>query len=332
MKQLVLALMLLSVLPALAEANTIEYFEGNININSTKTSFLISMIFDRPPTGIVEYPLFYRIEGFQNAGNIGGAVCEAQRKPWGTNIVCDFRNTQGTGRTLEIKYETSVLVKLVEGQRLFSTTVRVPEDTGRMVVRTYLGNGFVLIDPDKGPLPPYTPSDGVSGSDGRRIFVIWTRNETTKGEGLDMTVAYERILPPTSGFSTILLVGAGALFVALIAIVLVKRRKGDGTKIVVPLTLLKDDERKIVEYLQSQGGITKQRALVTHTGFSKAKISRLVRDLQTRGVIKVKGVGRVNEITLTPVLQKVEDDAKTAKTPENEPNKPQEPHTTEEKK
>lgn len=323
MKQLLIPLALtLLLIPVIADAK-IEFFESNMVINSTRTDVSIGIIFDRTPTGTLEMPLFYRIENFEYFATFRGASCEAVRKPWGTNIVCDFTRTEGSERTLEMKYHTADLVKLVEDQRLFTTTVRVPDDTDKLVVRAYLAQGFVLIDPNKGPLPPYTPVDGLSGSDGRRIFVVWTRNATAKGEGLGVTLAFERVLPQTVTEAPIMLVmGSTALIILLILIVLIKRRREEA---VAPVTLLKEDERRIVEYLQTQGGVVKQRSIVNHTGFSKAKVSRLVRDLETRGVLTVKGLGRVNEIKLVTQREAVEKkEAETPKTPVNEPNKPQE--------
>lgn len=324
MKRFILVLAALLIVPVVAEAK-IEFLESNIEVNSTKTEFFIGIIFDQPPTGTMEYPLLYRIENFGFGGNIRGVKCEAQRKPWGTNIACDFAGAQGPGRTLELKYETADLVKIVENQRLFSTTVRAPQDTDRLVVRAYLAPGFVLVDPDKGPLPPFTPVNGVSGSDGRRIYVVWSQNATAKGEGLDVTIAYERILPQTGGELPLLLImGFVGLVLALIVIVLIKRRREEKAT-ATPITILKEDERKIVEFLQSQGGVAKQRALVTHTGFSKAKVSRLVRDLQVRKVLAVKGMGRTNEVKLLiTVSQKAKEEPRQAKTPDFETKPPTE--------
>ncbi|QQG39680.1 MAG: hypothetical protein HYS81_04915 [Candidatus Aenigmatarchaeota archaeon] len=312
-------MILLVIVPTLAEAR-LEYMESNAVINSTKIDFSVRIIFQDVPAGTFEYPLFYKVDDFRSGGNIGGVACEAQRKPWGTNIACDFTNAERTGRTLELRYETTDLVDIVDNQRVFSDNIRAPDDTKRLVVRTYLAQGFVLVGPDSGPLPPYTPLDGVSGTDGRVIYVVWNRNETSKGEGVPVTVAYERVIPQASSDIPLLLViGFAGLIAVLLLLILLKRR---GTEQPVSLTLLKEDERKIVEFLKSQGGIAKQRAIVAHTGFSKAKVSRLVRDLELRGLLAVKGMGRVNEVKLLgPKDQKEE---KTAKTPVNEVNKAQE--------
>ncbi|MBI4017662.1 MAG: hypothetical protein HY366_01805 [Candidatus Aenigmarchaeota archaeon] len=314
MKRLLALLLLFALLPAAADAR-LEYVESNININATRTDFLMGIIFDRTPSGVLEYPLFYKIDNFVASASFKGASCEAQRKTWGTAIICDFTKSQGPGRTLELKYATADLVKLVDAQRHFSTTVRAPDDTDKMVVRAYLSQGLVLIDPEKGVLPPYTPVDGVSGSDGRRIFVVWTRNATARGDGLDVTLTYERILPQQNSESTLLIIlGLTGAIIVIIAAVLLKRRKETFTQ---PLTLLKEDERRIVEFIQSQNGVARQRAIVAHTGFSKAKVSRLVRDLEARGAVTVRGMGRVNEVKLV-----VPKEAK-AERPENEPVTPE---------
>ena len=70
-------------------------------------------------------------------------------------------------------------------------------------------------------------------------------------------------------------------------------------RIGITLTVLKEDEKKAIEALLAAGGKITQRELQDKIGFSKAKVSRLVFDLEKRGVIKKDRTGRTNILILS---------------------------------
>ncbi len=66
----------------------------------------------------------------------------------------------------------------------------------------------------------------------------------------------------------------------------------------IPAELLTEDEEKIVKIMQQHGGKITQDKLPELTGFSRPKITRLVYELENRGIIKKKTKGRTNELVL----------------------------------
>jgi DNA-binding Lrp family transcriptional regulator len=64
-------------------------------------------------------------------------------------------------------------------------------------------------------------------------------------------------------------------------------------------SVLNKDEKRIVDILSRHGGKSGQKVLVRESDFSKAKVSRLVKNLKERGVVDIEPIsGRENRIIL----------------------------------
>ncbi len=59
-----------------------------------------------------------------------------------------------------------------------------------------------------------------------------------------------------------------------------------------------DDERRVVELLAANDGRMKQSEIVRETGWSKAKVSRLLSTMEARGEVAKLSVGRENVVSL----------------------------------
>ncbi|ENN96608.1 transcriptional regulator, MarR family protein [Methanocaldococcus villosus KIN24-T80] len=64
------------------------------------------------------------------------------------------------------------------------------------------------------------------------------------------------------------------------------------------LNFLTDDEKKIIKLIKEHKYIT-QKDIVSLTRMSKSKVSRIVSELEERGIVKKEKVGRINMLTLT---------------------------------
>ena len=64
------------------------------------------------------------------------------------------------------------------------------------------------------------------------------------------------------------------------------------------LKTLKDDELKIYEIIFAENGIIFQSELVDKTGFSKAKVSRCLNTLESRGLVERRRRGMSNVVLL----------------------------------
>jgi len=64
------------------------------------------------------------------------------------------------------------------------------------------------------------------------------------------------------------------------------------------LSVLDDYEKKVINAIVAAGGEINQKRIVQETNLSKAKVSRIVKDLVNRGIIEVQRLGRTNKIKL----------------------------------
>ena len=149
-------------------------------------------------------------------------------------------------------------------------------------------------------MTPFNPDFGREGSDGRRIFVSWTFDKPTLGQNISVSAIYELL-----GFDTF------TLFFIILALVVItfllafmflfKKHK---VKDILPV--LTDGERKVMEIILRENGHVDQRVIVKETDFSKAKVSRVINDLISRGLVEKISRGRKNLIKLKKAVKKPE--------------------------
>jgi hypothetical protein len=69
------------------------------------------------------------------------------------------------------------------------------------------------------------------------------------------------------------------------------------------LTALEGDEKKLVKEIADHGGEMLQNELVLSLNFSKAKVSRMLTDLEKRGLVQKKQYGLTNKVALAGKLR-----------------------------
>lgn len=250
-------------------------------------------------------PLFYNIHRLEYSANFENVKCNLQKKSYGTDIVCDVFPTKEK-RQLNLEFDSFDTVKRSDNVSLFKQDFNIPLNTKTIFLKTTLPEGMVLIE--KSTLfQPYLPVDGEKGSDGRRIFVTWRRENLKLGENFNIQIAYEST---TDNYSQLITFFTGSLIGLIIIILLmgggiwyfIKKRKG----IQILLPVLKKDEKIIIETLMKYKGKTNQRILVNESNYSKAKVSKVLKSLEERGLIKLERIGRTNKVYLIENYEKQE--------------------------
>ena len=137
----------------------------------------------------------------------------------------------------------------------------------------------------------YLPTEGTQGTDGRRIFIEWNFENPKLGSSIDVTVLYEELQTN----ETMVLLGVLGV-VLILAFIFVKSRK---TSYDIIMPVLTRDERKVMEMiLASDKKEINQNDVVRELDASKAKVSRIIKNLEIRGLIEIKHIGRKNKIKL----------------------------------
>lgn len=241
------------------------------------------------------------VRAFDSQGRLPCEYAELENE-----ILCTPSPHNGSYEVL-IEYETGLPATQTARHMLYSKVKRilVPIDTYRL--RVVLPEGYGLIDGAN--TSAYAPATGRvgSGSSGRRIYVEWTADSTSIGDRLSYQVRYQElnvfqdILPASpTAVAALLLV----LIAAGLALYIRRSRSEDTIASVFPV--LKDDEKDVIRYMVEHDGECGQKDLVDELDYSKAKISRLVKDLEERNLVTKIKEGRRNRLKLKKDLGDME--------------------------
>jgi len=197
--------------------------------------------------------------------------------------------------------------ELLEGDS-FIASLDVPFDTEQMLIELELPEKAVLEKPMR--------NGAVSGSavyprpkaletDGRVIMVVWEFNDLKKGDELAFYVKFKK---PFRYFvhTIIAIIGVLVIILAVMYAVFRRKTKKPSPSIVVEQFKeekdiekhLKEDEEQIVNILKLKEGQCEQGTLRVATGFSKAKLSGLLKELEERKIIHKEKRGKKNLVFL----------------------------------
>ena len=147
------------------------------------------------------------------------------------------------------------------------------------------------------------PKPTTVTSDGRRLYIIWERQNVKVKDILSFFVIFEK----KTGSIFLILSIVIMIMLALILFFYLRKPKIK-TKVRVikkvkqvktPIEkYLKEDEEQIVNILKQRGGQCEQGTLVVVTGFSKAKLSSLIKELEERNIVYKEQKGKKNVIYL----------------------------------
>jgi len=179
----------------------------------------------------------------------------------------------------------------------FNIQLELKDDVSRVTSLVTLPIGMIIKDENE-----IFPSGYRTLSNGRNILVYWELENVSSTQPLGFRVKYQSIQPSPEIFNRfyflILLLIIALFFVALYAL---KKRKVIVKKIVrvkpekIVMEVLDEYEKKVYEIVKEAGKI-KQNEIVEKTGFSKARVSRVLKSLAEKKLVKVEKRGRTNMV------------------------------------
>ncbi|NIO44618.1 MAG: hypothetical protein GTN36_03650 [Candidatus Aenigmarchaeota archaeon] len=128
-------------------------------------------------------------------------------------------------------------------------------------------------------------------------------NDLKKGERIDVSVAFEKIGDIIISefpieFSIIIIIGIAAAIVVFYQFYW----KNKSVKLILPV--LKKDEKIIFDTVMKHGNGVNQKIIVKDSGYSKAKVSKVLNSLKERGLIKLERIGRKNKVYIEKNFEK----------------------------
>ncbi len=203
--------------------------------------------------------------------------------------------SEGT-HLVTLTYETAYPIADVGENTIVRYSDRLPYQANSHKLTLKLPVGYI-VPRERGKDESFyiSPAPTDVYSDGQRIIILWEH----QGQELAISVIARKVVGPPIGW--IASTGASLVLAAAVTIwFLLRERKKPKTKQVRKKTVvptLIDNEQKVVEFLKQNGEIW-QKQIQHATGFSKAKVSRIVRNLEERGVVTKTIYGNTNKIAL----------------------------------
>jgi len=198
-----------------------------------------------------------------------------------------------SGKEIKVSYIDKESIEIGE-KYYFVTKNRFYIDSD-VRVSFILEEGFVLENQD------IYPAASEIGSDGKRIIISWNKQIKEK-EDLPIFVIFKDIR--SSEYEWILFFALVILATIIIyfgyrkiearKLKRVRKRKKRGGVV----EHLLESEKKVMSELKGVRGGVWQKQLQIKTGFSKAKLSRTIRNLESRKLIKKIPIGNTNKIKL----------------------------------
>jgi len=257
--------------------------DGNAKIKLTVT-------FQQPAKGF-QLAIFGAVKNFEAASNSGPVDCKLSVGA-ASIIDCKMNLTQEK-RTLELELETADFVRSVDSRNLFSVDLSLSQSIDGASATVKLPEGYALANTSS--IPAVSPTASSIISDGRRIIVNWNFVNLTAEQPFKFQTLYE---PVKGGFSLALSAVVLLSLSVLAGVVVFFYRRTKRPKEVI-LSVLDDFERRVIEVVTVAGGEINQRKVVQETNLSKAKVSRVVKRLQERGLLEVTRLGRTNKLKLS---------------------------------
>ncbi len=203
--------------------------------------------------------------------------------------------TNGT-HTLNTSYKTHYPIASVGDNTIIKYTDKLPYPAEKQMITIKLPVGYI-IPREKGKDESFyiTPKTKETYSDGQRIILYWEQ----KGQELPISIIARQVIGGLPAWwvpailAALLIAGTTTWFV--VHKTKAKTPKPTKKKTIIP-TLI-DNEQKIVNFLKENGEVW-QKQIQQATSFSKAKVSRILRNLEERGVITKTIYGNTNKIAL----------------------------------
>ncbi len=204
--------------------------------------------------------------------------------------------------SITTKFKLTDLIKKQGNISQFNFDVPVLWLTKQMSVTLRLPVGYTVSE---NFVLPLSPAGAFVLLEGRRATIRWNFENIREGNIIPVRVNYESIGPISTIFESVdplILVIIIVLLVVVVGIsAMIYVRVSKKRKVV--LSILNENERMVVNIIQSQQEEkVDQRRIVEQTGFSKAKVSRIIKSLEERGVVDTERIGRKNRVRLKKKL------------------------------
>ncbi len=311
MKRLISVLLVLFFFQAV-QASEIEDYRARAHIEGTALLENVTLtIVNSQDDYLFEfvYPFDPDIGGVRVYDDKGMLESETEYRTGRTYVSLVFRDPVPPGGKTQVTYEVRrrSAVSAYGESYLLTTTHSLLANVKNFALVVELPEGYVLPEDGVNVVPK---PDEVT-SDGRRVIIKWDIEDPIPAELREfrVSVRFEKLLAPETPAQgvVLLMVLASAFLVLLLAYRLFSlysrlKEKGGKAELAEKIDILKEDEQRILKMIIDEEGI-EQRKIQAETGFSKAKVSKIISELEKRGAVRKEQIGRKNRLYLAEKLK-----------------------------
>lgn len=263
-----------------------------------------------------------------------GAILQGSESPDERVVRFPGGVAEGAVTSFSVTFMVVGLVDVFDNTRHFSARLALPGQLDALDIWVLLPAGHTLPvgTSNDDPMQFIMLPAGVLMSDGNHLIIAWSRTNIAD-DHFDMFVRFQepppipspdalmRRLPFSNGSmmrpratspQSFLFLGAFAfviimLFVTWLQMKRMVEKAKDATSQEgpsYPMADLRWDEREVVDALLKVDGQMNQNALAHNVDFSKAKLSKLLAQMEARGLIVKEKTGKINRIRLEQVARK----------------------------
>jgi len=291
-----MALLLLSV-----AASAAKYEYNGIDVTIERSLAVRNTIILVPvlPLNQIVYEIDVPVYNVSASPDTGTAECSTEYADGKSTITCSFYAMEENRTKVRLHFYTKSAVRRRDGAYEFMLAYPVLGQTDRVFGIVRLPEKSVLSD--KVSNQSYFPSDGNVITDGRRIIITWEKENVTTDDDLSFSALFEIAGEGSPVWDLIVIILTASVVGIMVAVGLYMKRGSLRTPEaeVKFMPLLNKDEKKVVDVAAKHGGEARQKDIVRETDFSKAKVSRLIKNLTERGVIDTEAIsGREKKVIL----------------------------------
>jgi len=294
-KILIVSLVLLSIIVSSPTAKATKINKETVKVDLGRISHIeVKLDYNDLTSQQISYSVPFAAGEVTAVSDQGELNCEKKNLEVGTEFLCTPQSKENF--TVTLNYETDALTEKTGEIWKVSYDYNVLKPTENYQIRFILPEGKGIYENEKSHLPsPAQPTGWETGSEGRRIFLQWkTRPEL--GESLSYTAYYEDLSVWEGQIYVYSFLAIAIIALASFSFYFYFKKTPKSLEAILPL--LKEDEKKIIRQLIEHDNSCEQSVIVSELEFSKAKVSRLIKDLSERNVISKEKIGRKNRIKL----------------------------------
>jgi uncharacterized membrane protein len=287
-------LLCMLIFPGNALAAGLEYYGVEVTIKDDNSVINEVVLKFGTPINHLDYNLDFRIEDLEYENNFEFADCGVSDNNGGSTLSCDFIGMTAENNKLTLRFTTRNVIQKTDDNYRFTVNYGIPLSIDNSFILIRLPQNNILAGKQN---ESYFPMSGGILSDGRHIMVFWENESLETGENLQFSVLFTR--PRALDLFGFALYATVIMIIAVTSFSVIYVKKIRRAKVAVVKSVLNRDEKMIIDILNEKGGKAGQKLLVRESDFSKAKVSRIVKNLRERDVVDIEPIsGRENRVIL----------------------------------